>query len=1188
MANEIDIKYVLNTREFEAESKKIEKAIDGVEIRYRKATESFKEEIELQKKFLQDLERMYNEMEKTVSNIAPGAAQSAMITELANIKVELEDERRALTLLTEKQKEYEASCVSLRIEIANVKNEMANLAAESDAYQQKMQQLVELQGKFGEVTEQDSALSGSESAYKATGEVLKGLTGAMEVGTGIADLFGASQENLEKIQIRLNAVVAISLGAQKVSQVLDKEGYLNTVLLTKAKEYMSVATTKVALALGITNVQAQILMGTLTLGLSAAITGIVLLFNKMATASAENKKKLEETAAAQQEFNTSVASSISKPLTELRRLQTEWNKLDKLADKQKFIDDNKKAFESLGVAVSSVSDADNILIKNSAAVIASLKAKAMATASMGIAADYYKKVIEANMVADNREKTITKEDMDKAYNDKAYIQLSNKVAKESNPIERNQLAKVADAALLKIAAGYAAEAAQIMRKEAGVDKYLQTIDALAETASKQNAEAKKLFQDAEITTPDTENKNNPKNRLKNKPAEDGSNNDKKVAEENYKKTSENMQHEINQAVSLSWQKRININQDGYDKELDQIELNLTREANAIAEYKNKQLQLYQDNEKNKYIAKNGTDEGFKPSKTSFTQLPQELQDFAKDWEKEVIDNHSKGQSKVFENMLSDYTTYATTYIQKVEEFEENLKNLEESGASTESITGVKQVQDDILARLDEEVGMKSDVLVSFMEKVVNMGLDELLTELDTAKTALDAEQLSGNNSENATVLKTQVKTLEAQILAQKKQAGMKSTDDPAKKWKDTLGVMNDVDNVLSGVIDSFGGMDDSTKQVLNAAMNIAKGVVSLIIGITTLAKTSAASTKVVSDGAKESIKGVEKASAIIAIISAALQVIQAIASVVTGLFNDDKKKERAIQRLQVLVDALGAAYEKLDKAIDKAYSNDAAQLIEEQESNLKKQRALIEQQMKLEEEKKDTDDGKVQGYKDAIKEIDNALGEVQDRVIEALTGTDVKSAIDGLAEAYADAWSSKGDTKEAVKETVRGFIKSAVTELIKSRIAPEVTSFMEFLANAMKDGILTQAESEILDELERKIYEKAESLDKGFDKYKEPEQENDSTLAGQIRGSVATEQSVSELGGIFRGQWDCLKGIEKVLVIDHLDKLKENILVQKQIADNTRRSADNSDTLVSGIEKIHNTLDQIDKNTKPDNGAYGY
>ncbi|MEG1997090.1 MAG: hypothetical protein RR051_01460 [Clostridiales bacterium] len=739
--NEIDIKYVLNSDEFAKESKKVENSISGVESKHTASTENWKEEIELQKKFLKDLEKSYKEQEKAVARMAPGAAQAAALTELRAVKVELDDERQGLELLEGQQKEYEVSCVSLRTKIAAVKNEMATLTEGSEKYSKKMKELGDLQDKYGDISKQGSVLADDERAYKAAGEALTGLTGIMSAGTGVAALFGASQENLERIQTRLNAVVAISIGAQQVAQVLNKDSYLRIVALAKGKEWLAIATTKVATALGITNLQAQILMGTLTLGLSVAITGLVLWFNKASKAAEEKKQKLEELKKQETDFATAVANSIAKQLTELKRLQTAWSGLSS-SQKKKFIEDNKKAFDQLGISVNNVTDAENILVKNSDALISSLKARAMAAAQVEMAAEYYKKVVEKQIAADSREKNITQED---------YSAAVNGGTKYSNTIERGKYMNKNN--LLQEAAKNAKAAADVLRADAAAQ--LKTIDSIIATAGKMSVASDAALSGAGIKSAEAAKPKEKKEKTDNT--------------ENVKKSMATLNNEVVKAALESEQKIIDTKQAGADKELAQLKLNLKRELQAIKEYKAQQVQLYQDAEKQKHIQDKGSDKGFKPQTTQFSQLPQEMQTYADNWLTAATDAHDQGAQKVYENELKDYEQFSSTYINKVSEFESQIKTLQEDGASESEIAGVQGVQKQMLSELDEQMQMKDQVFASWMEQVVDMGLEELLTALTAAQAALDAAQLQGQSDQNTVQLKARIETLKAQITNDKKE-----------------------------------------------------------------------------------------------------------------------------------------------------------------------------------------------------------------------------------------------------------------------------------------------------------------------------------------------------------------------------------------------------------------------------------
>lgn len=108
-------------------------------------------------------------------------------------------------------------------------------------------------------------------------------------------------------------------------------------------------------------------------------------------------KALKSTAEMQEAINESLAEntgSYGKQVTELKKLQSGWNALGNDLNKQKqFIIENKDAFQDLGVKVTSVSDAENLLVTNTEKFIEALQARALAEAGYSLATKEYEKAL---------------------------------------------------------------------------------------------------------------------------------------------------------------------------------------------------------------------------------------------------------------------------------------------------------------------------------------------------------------------------------------------------------------------------------------------------------------------------------------------------------------------------------------------------------------------------------------------------------------------------------------------------------------------------------------------------------------------------------------------------------------------------------------------------------------------------
>lgn len=104
---------------------------------------------------------------------------------------------------------------------------------------------------------------------------------------------------------------------------------------------------------------------------------------KEAEAFAKTVKKSHE------EWANAVAQTAGQQITEYRKMQREWDALgNNLNAKKKYVDANKTAFNQLGFAVNGVSDAERVMVGNTDAVVASIMARAKASA-------YYAQMQEA-------------------------------------------------------------------------------------------------------------------------------------------------------------------------------------------------------------------------------------------------------------------------------------------------------------------------------------------------------------------------------------------------------------------------------------------------------------------------------------------------------------------------------------------------------------------------------------------------------------------------------------------------------------------------------------------------------------------------------------------------------------------------------------------------------------------------
>ena len=107
-------------------------------------------------------------------------------------------------------------------------------------------------------------------------------------------IFASENEDLIKIQTRVQSVMAVTMGLQQVMNTLNKDSAFRLVTVVKMKKLLTAANTKLAVSLGISNAAATALMATLTLGLSAVITGLIVLWDKYSDAQEAAAEKAKE------------------------------------------------------------------------------------------------------------------------------------------------------------------------------------------------------------------------------------------------------------------------------------------------------------------------------------------------------------------------------------------------------------------------------------------------------------------------------------------------------------------------------------------------------------------------------------------------------------------------------------------------------------------------------------------------------------------------------------------------------------------------------------------------------------------------------------------------------------------------------------------------------------------------------
>lgn len=307
----------------------------------------------------------------------------------------------------------------------------------------------------------------------------------------------------------------------------------------------------------------------------------------------------------------------------------------------------------------------------------------------------------------------------------------------------------------------------------------------------------------------------------------------------------------------------------------------------------------------------------------------------------------------------------------------------------------------------------------------------------------------------------------------------------------------------------------------------------------------------------------------------------------------DKKSRdanRTIKKNNEEIEKLEKSYERLEKAISKTYSTKAATLIEDEQRLLEQSKRIVEDNIRAEKSKrrKKQDAEAIKEWESDIEYINDRLKENKDRILESLTGTDIMSAIDEFAQAYADAWSSGEDAAKKSADVVKSILRNALINYMKGELQTEVDNLMNKIASSIKnDGRIDDSEQRAIDALLGAINNRAsqyeESLLPFLDKTTGAKPKG---VTGELKAEM-TEGTGSQLVGLWTMASMDTRAIKEHLENNPMPNVSKDLYaMQNELAAinrNTRETADNTGYNEIGFKNLEDKLDSIDKNTKQNN-----
>lgn len=1028
------------------------------------------------------------------------AQRKALLQEVANTADALQKEEQTLNENKAKVEQNAKAKGMLRTQVMNLKNSLAEMEQNgkrnTDEYRAMQAELGRLADAMADANTQAKIMSDDYQNMNTVLEVMGGISGAFSAAQGAVGLFAGENENLQKIMVKVQSLMAITIGLQQVAKTLNKDSYTQLVLVRKAKELLTVAETKFATALGISNVAAKALMATLTLGLSVAITAAIALISKFISKNREAKK-------AQEEFNNKVVEAAAEPVTAITELSTAWNRLgNDMAAKNKFIEDNKDRFEDLGFSIKTVKEAEDLLVANKSKFIEACLERAKALAVQELAVEKYKEVLKAQQELEATPKT--KLQRGGYYTDGYGVKRkTNAVIEVTNPEWEKAEEAVAKAereynALISQQVEFTAKEREILDSiGAGANKVAEgSIEALEKTISelrkkykeattdKERAEllAKIKEQEALLKKMDLSGTSS-KTTQKDPFTEQLEARKKKYTEYyNWVNSKDEVVRNAAKAEFAGLLKEGSSYLDYLQKQRDQLikaigsgtatktqAEELQKLNNTIAnETKETVLAGFEKELKEQLSGArsilemvNILEEKRKALTGDGSDLDKGKSDIIKK-QQEDVEQKAKDRTKA---LLSEYADYLGKKITFEANYAENSRLLNEQLAKAKT-DDERRIALEALANLEKE-------RKKYAKSSGNEDYDALVEEYKTyqqkcadisaqydEKIALATQQ---NNEELVAKLQeAKNKALSSAALQELTDSGaweqlfgnlddlttaqIQALIDKIEAQKAQLGVElnpQDLDVVLSKLREAKDEIQTRNPfKALSTALKDYKKDASKA-NLSEVFKGVGATADLVK-GSFDAVTGaIEKMGGSMDDETQAMnpaQMIQGAVGMLTSVFDlfnsRDRKAERAIKKHAAAVEELERAYKALEHAVDKALGESVYDNQKALINNMREQRAHLRAMWEAEESKKKTDSGKVNQYKEQYEELGRQIEDTIAEITESVTQTSAKDLAtqlsDAIAEAYSDGFNSD-KVKSAIEKVTNQVLGNAVKNALKKQ-----------------------------------------------------------------------------------------------------------------------------------------------------------
>ena len=340
-----------------------------------------------------------------------------------DLSVNISDQYNELAQLNAELLSYQQKLEAVQNELSVLRTEMSSVLEEMEKMRNAGQQNTEA---YANLEEKVESLSGTiknidtGTTFEGMISGLNGLSSSFSTVSSMLELFSIENETLQKIMQKVQLAIAVTNGLQEVNAVLSKESAFQLNVVGKLKLWWKTITLQAAAAQGVETgaASAGVIVNTALAGsfhaiglaiksipvigwILAGISALIGLYSLWSSRTKEQQEEQEQLNKSVREFNDGIQNYAAKPVAMIELLSTKFKALGNDMDAQKkFIADNKRAFDELGVSIGSVKDAQQLLIDNKDKFVQAQMAKAISLVYADKMQEEAKTYVEAKHATD--------------------------------------------------------------------------------------------------------------------------------------------------------------------------------------------------------------------------------------------------------------------------------------------------------------------------------------------------------------------------------------------------------------------------------------------------------------------------------------------------------------------------------------------------------------------------------------------------------------------------------------------------------------------------------------------------------------------------------------------------------------------------------------------------------------------